>query len=94
MKRLMIAMAMAASSVIFGPMVPDRCAKVGAANAAVTQGDARPISMPLPLKVVGTHIVNSRGERVRLRGVNAAGMEWSSNGEGLILETVTVAIRD
>lgn len=51
-------------------------------------------SMPLPLKVVGTHVVNSRGERVRLRGVNAAALEWSSDGEGHIIQTVTVAIRD
>ena len=50
--------------------------------------------MPLPLKVVKTHVVNSRGERVRLRGVNAACLEWSSNGEGHILKTVDVAIRD
>ena len=51
-------------------------------------------SSPLPLKVVGTHVVNSRGERVRLRGVNAACLEWTSNGEGHILETVKTAISD
>jgi Cellulase (glycosyl hydrolase family 5)/WD40-like Beta Propeller Repeat len=51
-------------------------------------------SMPLPLKVVGTRIVNSRNEPVRLRGVNTAGLEWSSNGEGHILTTVNTAIRD
>jgi hypothetical protein len=52
------------------------------------------LSTPLPLKVVRTEVHNSRGERVRLRGVNTAAMEWSSNGEGRILETVAVAIRD
>jgi TolB protein len=59
-------------------------------------GDAQgqPGSMPLPLKVVGTKIVNSRGDEVRLRGVNAASLEWSSNGEGHILKTVEVAFRD
>ena len=51
-------------------------------------------SMPLPLKVVGTRIVNSRNEPVRLRGVNAACLEWTSNGEGHILNTVNTAIRD
>src|SRR5207248_1522638 len=49
---------------------------------------------PLPLKVVKTQLVNSRNERVRLRGVNAASLEWTSNGEGHILDTVKVAIRD
>ena len=47
---------------------------------------------PLPLKVVGTKILNSHGERVLLRGVNAASMEWSSDGQGHILETVNTAI--
>ena len=51
-------------------------------------------SMPLPLKVIGTRVVNSRNEPVRLRGVNIAGLEWSSNGEGHILTTVDTAIRD
>lgn len=47
-----------------------------------------------PLKVVGTRLVNDRNERVRLRGVNTASLEWTSHGEGHILETVTTAIRD
>src|SRR4051812_21301095 len=45
-------------------------------------------SLPRPLRVVGTRVENDRGERVRLRGVNAASLEWTSNGEGHILETV------
>ena len=51
-------------------------------------------SSPLPLRVVKAQILNSRGDIVRLRGVNVAGMEWSSDGEGHILETVRTAIRD
>ncbi len=47
-----------------------------------------------PLKVAGTIVVNDQGERVRLRGVNAASLEWTSNGEGHILDTVRVAVRD
>jgi TolB protein len=47
---------------------------------------------PLPLKVVGRYVIDSRGERVRLRGVNAASLEWTSDGEGHILETVRTAI--
>jgi hypothetical protein len=49
---------------------------------------------PLPLKVVGTAIANTEGQPVRLRGVNTASMEWTSNGEGHILKTVETAIRD
>lgn len=48
----------------------------------------------LPLKVVGTKILDSNNRPVRLRGVNAASLEWMSNGEGHILQTVNVAIRD
>lgn len=52
------------------------------------------VNAPLPLKVVGTQILNSRGEPVWLRGVNAASLEWTSDGEGRILNTVHVAIHD
>jgi hypothetical protein len=49
---------------------------------------------PLPLHVAGTNVLNSKGEPVWLRGVNAASMEFSSDGEGHILKTVSVAIQD
>ena len=48
----------------------------------------------LPLKVAGTRILDSKNRPVRLRGVNAASLEFTSNGEGHILQTVNVAIRD
>src|SRR5580692_13062049 len=51
-------------------------------------------SMPLPLKVKKTQIVNSRDEPIRLRGVNTACLEWTSDGEKHILETVKTAISD
>ncbi|HEX3450733.1 MAG TPA: cellulase family glycosylhydrolase, partial [Isosphaeraceae bacterium] len=50
--------------------------------------------MPLPLKVQKSKLVNSHDESVRLRGVNAASLEWSSDGEGHILDTVKTAIKD
>ena len=49
---------------------------------------------PLPLKVVGTQLLRSDGKPVRLRGVNTASMEWTSDGEGHILSTVQTAIRE
>ena len=52
---------------------------------------AAPLS---PLKVVGTQVVDAKGERVRLRGVNAACLEWTSDGEGHILDTIRVAVKD
>jgi endoglucanase len=52
------------------------------------------LNAPLPLKVVGTNILNSNGETVVLRGVNAASLEWSSDGQGHILQTMEVAIHD
>jgi hypothetical protein len=59
-----------------------------------SQAKAESSSMPLPLKVAGTKVVNSKNEPVRLRGVNAACLEWTSNGEGHIVESVRVAIDD
>ncbi len=49
---------------------------------------------PPPLKVSGTQILDDRNHPVRLRGVNAASMEFTSDGEGHILQTVGVAIQD
>src|SRR5579871_5842231 len=65
------------------------------ATAAKSASAARKSSTTLlPLKAVGTQVLNSKGERVHLRGVNAASMEWSSDGEGHILNTVKTAIQD
>ncbi|MHB1037581.1 MAG: glycoside hydrolase family 5 protein [Pirellulales bacterium] len=61
---------------------------------AIAADQAAPAAMPLPLKVVGTKVLNSRDEPVRLRGVNTASLERTSNGEGRILATVKTAIRD
>jgi len=74
-------------------------ALVGAALAAtatqgVVQAKAESSSMPLPLKVVGTQVLNSKNEPVLLRGVNCASMEWTSDGQGHILQSVKVAIND
>ena len=59
---------------------------------AVTQIERSP--MPLPLRVEKSKLVNSRHELVRLRGVNAASLEWVSDGEGHIFDTVKTAIKD
>jgi hypothetical protein len=71
---------------------------VAAALAFVAGGPAEaravPARTPLPLSVSKTHLVDTRGERVRLRGVNAASLEWTSDGEGRILDTVKVAVKD
>src|SRR5580698_3547907 len=50
---------------------------------------------PLPqLHVKGNKILDEHGRQVRLCGVNTACMEWSSDGEGHILDTIRVAIHD
>ena len=49
---------------------------------------------PLPLKVAGNQLLNSNGQPARLRGVNCASLEWSSEGDGHILKTVEVAVKD
>jgi hypothetical protein len=47
-----------------------------------------------PLNIRGNQVVDDHGKPVRLRGVNTAAMEWSSDGERHILQTVRVATRD
>lgn len=47
-----------------------------------------------PLHVQGNHILDEKGQPVRLRGVNVASLEWSSDGEKHILETARVAVQD
>jgi hypothetical protein len=76
------------------PLTP--LASGGAIPAAPPGGasEAADGVMPLPIKVWHTELRNSRDERVRLRGVNAACLEWTSNGEGHIIDTVTAAIKD
>ena len=51
-------------------------------------------TIPLALKAVGTQILNSENKPVLLRGVNAASLEWTSDGEGHILQSVNTAIKD
>jgi len=47
---------------------------------------------PLPLHVTGNQLLDSKGQVVRLRGVNCAGLEWSSDGDGHTLKTIEVAV--
>jgi hypothetical protein len=91
MVRCLIAFGAAAFLVAGTASSVARDAQVAAQTAPAA---AEPSSAPLPLKVVGNQILNSRNEPVRLRGVNAASLEWTSDGEGHILETVKTAIKD
>jgi hypothetical protein len=67
-------------------------ARAAAGAAAKAQADRS--NLPLPLKVVGNRILNSRNESVILRGVNCPSLEWTSDGQGHILQNVNTAIRD
>lgn len=49
---------------------------------------------PPQLRVVERDLVDSHSFPVRLRGVNVASLEWTSDGEGHIIETVRVAVED
>ncbi|CAN5577458.1 hypothetical protein BH10PLA2_BH10PLA2_08240 [soil metagenome] len=73
------------------------------AGMAATQAPAQPAkpnakawveTPPSPLHVTGNRVLNSRNERVHLRGVNVPSMEWTSDGQGHILESTRVAIDD
>jgi hypothetical protein len=75
-------------------MITKLAAFAAAVSMFVGAGAPADAAEPLPLKVVKTHVVNSRDQHVRLRGVNTACLEWTSDGEGHILETVRTAIAD
>jgi aryl-phospho-beta-D-glucosidase BglC (GH1 family) len=51
-------------------------------------------SLPPQLHTQGNRILDDRGRPVLLRGVNAASLEWTSDGQGHILETVDRAIKE
>ncbi len=51
-------------------------------------------ALPLPLHIQGTQVMNSNNQPVWLRGVDAASMEWTSDGQGHILTTIHVAVKD
>jgi hypothetical protein len=64
------------------------------AGCAMFKGSSYSSKMPLPLKVAGTQILNSQGQPMLLRGVNAASLEWTTDGQGHIVQTVNTAIHD
>ena len=54
---------------------------------------AAPKGLPA-LRIKGTQVVTDKGVPMRMRGVNVASLEWSSDGEGHVLETLKVATQD
>jgi hypothetical protein len=66
----------------------------GSVSGAEVAGASDSSKTPLPLKAVGTKILDSKDGPVLLRGVNAACLEWTSDGQGHILQSVNTAIRD
>ncbi|MFI5455096.1 MAG: cellulase family glycosylhydrolase [Isosphaerales bacterium] len=95
MVRIMIALGVAVCVLTQAalPVGADNTITVAAEGGFVLD-QAEPSSRPLPLKVKKTQVLNSRNEPVRLRGVNTACLEWTSDGEGHILDTVKTAIKD
>lgn len=69
-------------------------AVAGAPVVAVAASATDNPKLPLQLKVVGNKILNSKDEPVTLRGVNTASLEWTSDGQGHILQSVNTAIKD
>jgi len=69
-----------------------RLAIRGLAAAVLVANCAR--AEPALLSVAGNQLVDGAGRPALLRGVNCAGMEFSSTGEGRIAETVRVAVSE
>ena len=49
---------------------------------------------PPPLHVSGNQVLDPSGTAPRLRGVNCAGLEWSSTSDGHIARSVIVAVQE
>ncbi len=63
--------------------------------ASIVLGSSSGAARGLPqLHTQGNQILDDRGQHVTLRGVNTACMEWSPDGEGHLLDTLQVAIKD
>jgi len=83
-------------------MAEFRCVVLVLAVTAVTGSPASALAavasdasrMPLPLKAVGNKILNRQDKPVTLRGVNTASLEWTSDGQGHIVQSVNTAIKD
>jgi hypothetical protein len=60
----------------------------------IAAATARLAAAPVPLHVSGNRLVDPNERPVQLRGVNCAGLEFSSTGEGHILTTVRTALED
>ncbi len=63
-------------------------------GADVSELESNSIRLPLPLRVVGNQLLNSRNQPAVLRGVNIPDLEWSGGGQRRILQSVNAAIRD
>lgn len=87
-----IALATDAQQVGNTSLIPTPSHQIRADAITQTLEEKSNANTPLPLHVSGTQILNSKNEPVRLRGVNAASMEWTSDGQGRILKTVNTAI--
>jgi hypothetical protein len=81
-----------ATSVLCAAIVLAGCSRQSEKSQSRIQ--VKSTSPPLPLQVKGNQVIDSEGRPVLLRGVNAASLEWSSDGESHILETIRVAIDD
>lgn len=64
-----------------------------AASATALSAPGRSLRIPA-LKIRGNQVVDEAGKVVILRGVNTACLEWSADGEGKLLDTVRVAVKD
>jgi hypothetical protein len=49
---------------------------------------------PPPLKTAGNQLLDINARPAQLRGFNCASLEWSSDGDGHILKTVQVALKE
>ena len=77
-----------------GAIAVAACIGVGAFLAGCVSPQPSAGNKMLTLKVKGNQILDSRNRPVRLRGVNTASMEWTTDGEGRILQTVSNAIHE
>src|SRR5580693_4521012 len=65
------------------------------ACASIFMGSTSSAARGLPqLHTKGNEILDDLNQPVVLRGVNVASMEWSSDGEGHLFDTLKVAVQE
>ena len=82
MQKILFARWLALSVVLFAALISAAADQAGLPSSQTRSFD--PKFAPARLRIEGTNLFNARGQRVILRGVNIASLEWTTQGEHML----------